>query len=100
MAFKFASDSGRDIPLIYCDICGKHVGDLYSDQVSGTRGTFEAPGTLVFHHKACKTSEPLHSTIAEFFGMFLTRVGLGDRATDGRTDKVTLGVPTGKGFTT
>lgn len=96
--FKFGTDMGRDFPLVFCDVCEKMIFDFRNDLVSGTRGSFSAPGNVVFHHKGCATTEPLHTTILEFFGMLLTRATIGTRSSDGGHDRSTVEITSGTGF--
>lgn len=93
MAFKLTQESGRDLPTVMCDVCGNRIYDLWGDLVSGSLG-----GNLIVHHKACVTTEPLHTTVAKFFGMLIARNRIGDLGSDGTTDKITLELPTTEGF--
>ncbi len=85
MAFKLTQE-GRDFPVLICDICGERIIDLWSDLVSGSRTT----GNVVIHHRACPTTEPVHTTIIKFFGMFLALNRVGDLASDGVVEKISL----------
>ena len=98
MSLKLVNEGGRDIPIVVCDVCGKRIVDPWEDLVSGTRGTLEAPGTLVFHHKGCSTTEPVHTSIRTFFAMIAGRNRFGELGQNGGVDRVTLEMTTDEDF--
>ena len=98
MGLKLGKDVSLDFPVLLCDVCGKRIVDYWNDLASGTSGTMDAPGDLVLHHQACATQQPLHMTLVDFFGLFLSRNRVGDVASDGLTSKAIVSVETNKGF--
>jgi len=98
MSLKLVNDGGRDIPVIICDVCGKRIVDVWDDLVSGTRGTFESPGTLVFHHKTCSTTEPVHTSLRAFLAMLGGRNRFGELGQNGGVDRVVFEMHTDEDF--
>jgi hypothetical protein len=93
MAMKLIIANGEDKPCLVCDVCGKLIQDMWSDKVSGSRGTEDSPGNVVFHHATCPTQEPLQATVADFFWMFMARNRVGDLGSQGLEDAVILSRP-------
>jgi len=98
VGLKLISENGRDVPVILCDICGSRMNDMFDDKVSGTRGTLESPGNLVFHHKNCATAEPLSTTLEYFFAMLLGRNRIGSIGQNEAMDTVSVKMPTAEDF--
>lgn len=82
-----------DFPVIVCSVCNQPIYDMWSDQASGSHG-----GNVVIHHAKCPTTEPLHMTLVEFFGLFGTKNRIGDLGSDGVTDTLRVTFPTNGGF--
>jgi hypothetical protein len=93
MAFKLIQDGERDFPVLMCDVCGNRIFDIFGDLASGHDG-----GPVVIHHKACPTTETLHVSIRQFFIMVMMRNRVGDLASDGVTEKITIEMPIEEGF--
>lgn len=98
MAFKMAQEGGKDCPTLICGVCGEPIWDVWSDLASGTRPPDGLGGAVVLHHRACPTTEPNHVTLAQFFFMYLSRRRVGDLASNGASEKVTLEFPSNTSF--
>lgn len=98
MAFKLTQDGSGDVPVLACDVCGERIWDIFGDLASATRVNGKL-GNIVIHHKACLTDEQLHMTLIVFFRLFATKNRIGDVASDGVTERTTLEIPFGEGFT-
>jgi hypothetical protein len=95
---KVTAESGADVPILTCDICGQRISDMWSDQASMNRGAGGEFTDVVIHHERCAVSQTNHTSIAKFLWMLMYRSGIGDRASDGGQGRVSIGFPEGTSF--
>lgn len=98
MAFKLYSDAIADVPFLACDVCGQKIIDLWSGKATGSPGTNGQVTDVKVHHEACVAAGAVQIALIEFLRLFVTASRIGNLASNGTMDKITVEYPTGKGF--
>lgn len=98
MAFKLYSDQLTDLPYLACDVCGQRIVDVWSDKASGSPTNDGKISEVVVHHAACKAPGALQIPLINFLRLFVIGNRIGNVGSDGKTDRLIVEYPTGKGF--
>lgn len=98
MAFKLYSDKITDLPHLACDVCGQRIVDVWNEKATGTPTGDGKVSEVVVHHAACKATGTVTIPLVDFLRLFVIGIRIGNLASDGKTDRLSVEYPTGKGF--
>lgn len=98
MAFKLYSDKVSDLPFLACDVCGQRIVDVWGDKATGTPSNDGKVSEVVVHHAACKATGAVQIPLVDFLRLFVISNRIGNLASDGKTDRLSVEYPSGKGF--
>jgi len=98
MGFKLYSDAIADVPLLACDVCGQKIADVWNDKATGSPGTNGQITDVKVHHAACVAQGTVTIALIDFLRLFVLANRIGNLASNGTMDRLTVEYPTGKGF--